>query len=452
MSHPVQTFVSGPTSLGLSTEALERAAEAGGIRFIVVGQATVVVRLAHKQPFEVCFADPKAWGAPALKWCVDRRDVSLHLRQDGVWTEVARFFRKTLGFAGQDYTPAGGLAGAPGGAVEIPDAEMGLDSDPSCTYWFSFDQQHREVLYGKGELRRSAALATHGFSAAERTATAWMRGVGSLTISPTAAVKHVEVWRDPVCVEPPLKVVSADAITMEQVAMGTHTVPANLSPECRALHDNVAGRAFRLDDDKFPHFGDAIEESIKTPTGWCYKKLREKAAKSGVPLERTYLRITLGRAQGESPGVPFVMEIWPPNHYSPVHNHGGAHAVIRVLRGEITVKLYRMLSDHFTEWFMKARFAEGDITWLTPGLNQNHKLKNKGDKTCVTIQCYAYPRDSDEHYPYFDYLKGAGQPLGHFDPDSDMDFLEFKRLMHDEWLQRPAAASDGPPAAGHRGE
>ena len=57
----------------------------------------------------------------------------------------------------------------------------------------------------------------------------------------------------------------------------------------------------------------------------------------------TYLRITLGQNNGESPGIPYVMEIWPIGHYSPIHNHGGANAIIRVLHGNIHVKLYPFL-------------------------------------------------------------------------------------------------------------
>lgn len=35
--------------------------------------------------------------------------------------------------------------------------------------------------------------------------------------------------------------------------------------------------------------------------------------------------------QGDSPGVPYVLEIWPAGHFSPIHDHGDSNAVIKVV-------------------------------------------------------------------------------------------------------------------------
>jgi hypothetical protein len=47
------------------------------------------------------------------------------------------------------------------------------------------------------------------------------------------------------------------------------------------------------------------------------------------------------------------------------------------------------------------------------------------------ISCYS-------SYDYFDYLDadGAQKP---YEPDSDMDFLDFKALIKSEWVARPVA-------------
>lgn len=50
----------------------------------------------------------------------------------------------------------------------------------------------------------------------------------------------------------------------------------------------------------------------------------------GLGFLATYLRITLGQSLGNSPGQPYVVEIWPPGHYSSIHDHGDACAVIKV--------------------------------------------------------------------------------------------------------------------------
>jgi quercetin dioxygenase-like cupin family protein len=196
------------------------------------------------------------------------------------------------------------------------------------------------------------------------------------------------------------------------------------------LFDCIAGA--KLKDGEFKDFAKAIEHSILTTGCWCYETLKKKASEFGKsnPNE-TYLRITLGQNNGESPGVPYVMEIWPPGHYSPVHNHAGANAIIRVLRGTISVSLYSHLGA--PEPFGTENFSKGDVTWISPTLNQTHKLKNNGTKTCITLQCYMYAKGDHEHYEYFDYVEDGTGLIKQYEPDSDMDFVKFKNLMKKEW-------------------
>jgi predicted metal-dependent enzyme (double-stranded beta helix superfamily) len=129
------------------------------------------------------------------------------------------------------------------------------------------------------------------------------------------------------------------------------------------------------------------------------------------------------------------MEIWPAGHFSPVHSHGGSEAVIRVLHGGIQVELFPFLSND-VEGFATAQFTEGDMLWISPTLNQVHQLKNVGAEPCVTIQCYMYDAEDNAHYDYFDYIDADGE-VKRFTPDSDMEFLDFKDLMQEEWQTRP---------------
>jgi predicted metal-dependent enzyme (double-stranded beta helix superfamily) len=223
---------------------------------------------------------------------------------------------------------------------------------------------------------------------------------------------------------------------MADIAWGRVTVPAGLTRTGQKLYDNVAGTRFVLDTPDFPEFSAAIKASIADPGGWCAKVLDSKAGEFGKrDKDKTYLRITLGINQGESPGVPFVMEIWPSGHYSPIHNHGNADAVIRVLHGEITVSLFRFLSPQETKPFAVRTFVKEDVTWISPRLNQVHQLFNRHpEEPCITIQCYLYGDDNFTHWPYFDYVEEDG--LGHFDPNSDADFLDFKKTMQEEWARR----------------
>ena len=204
---------------------------------------------------------------------------------------------------------------------------------------------------------------------------------------------------------------------------------SHLSLSAQRLYDCIYKTTLNTPD--FTDFAKAIDHSILTPGCWCHKKLKEKASEFGKPnINETYLRITLGRNNGESPGIPYVMEIWPVNHYSPIHSHGNCDAIIHVLRGKINVELYPCLES--TTPFANADFKKGEITWISPSLNQTHKLHNKGTKTCITLQCYTYTDSDVIHYDYFDYISDSGK-IKQYTPDSDMDFIEFKKQMISEW-------------------
>jgi hypothetical protein len=396
--------------------ALLKGAEAPETDLIIRGQGTIAFALARPGPFRLTIRgeDP---GVPSLRWNVVAGDVSLDRSlplPDGGWEPLDLVVNE------KHVKPAG------------------IDPSPDCAYWFSFDCHNRTAYYGKGEIRLGTMIASHQFPKPDKEKkepdiSRWLTDLQHFEISiPT---RDIDIWRDPVTVDPPMRVVRHDAITMDDIAAGKLTVPASLTPVCQKLYDNVAGASFILDTPDFPLFSAAIKASIEDKEGWCYKVLDAKAREFGEydPL-KTYLRITLGANQGESPGIPFVMEIWPGGHYSPIHNHGGANAVIRVLHGEITVSLFPMLSpDHVTPFAVET-FVKEEVTWISERLNQVHKLINLTPEPCITIQCYLYDEDNRTHWPYFDYLENGA--VGHFDPDSDADFLWFKNKMKEEWAKR----------------
>lgn len=71
--------------------------------------------------------------------------------------------------------------------------------------------------------------------------------------------------------------------------------------------------------------------------------LQAKAARAGpgVSPRQCYIRVSVGLPSGCSPGIPYVLEIWPPGHFSPIHNHGNAFGVVRMLHGSITSECLR---------------------------------------------------------------------------------------------------------------
>jgi hypothetical protein len=322
-----------------------------------------------------------------------------------------------------------------------PENKAGLSTHAGAYYWFSLDSQNQRLYAGVGEARLETAIYSYKFPASDRTTyentKQFLESIAAVHYED--AVQPIRVIKDPITAAIPLVVKSTADLTMDHIASAAYMPLANLPPINQKLYNCIAGPAFTLNTPDFPDFAQAIEHSIKTPGLWCYNKLQDKSREFNPDKpdsSETYLRITLGQNNGESPGIPYVMEIWPVGHYSPIHSHANASAIIRVLNGEINVSLYPFLcaEKDGVAPFGNATFKTGEITWITPTLNQTHKLKNleKNTYTCITIQCYMYTEKDARHYDYFDYLDadGAKQP---YEPDSDMDYLDFKQLIKNEW-------------------
>ena len=323
-----------------------------------------------------------------------------------------------------------------------PFNEDGFSLVKGSYYWFSLDPMNQRLYFGIGEARLETATYQYIYhfelerDDLRKNNKQFLESL--TTIKTNDNIIPLRLLRDPITTSIPLKVKNTDLLTMNDIASAQYMPKANLSITSQRLYDCIAGEKFVLNDDDFPNFSNAIEQSIRNPEGWCYKKLQSKSRefnKDKPNLLETYLRITLGENNGESPGIPYVMEIWPPSHYSPIHNHANAEAVIRVLTGNINVSLYPFLCADNIKPFNAVTFEKDDVTWISSNLNQTHQLRNLSEETtCVTIQCYMYKSHMDSHYDYFDYIDGNGD-IQQYEPDSDMDFIDFKKVMKQEWEQ-----------------
>ena len=339
----------------------------------------------------------------------------------------------------------------------------GLSNLKGAYYWFSIDAQNQKLYAGIGEARLDTVIYQYDFTqenlpkirrcgrpiksdinfeVGENKAKQFLEDIIQIQISTgSKSIIPIRLLRDPVTKIIPLIIKDIDDLTMNDIANMKYMPKANLSVIAQKMYHCIAGKKFILDDEDFPDFTKAIEYSIATPKMWCHQMLKKKSSefnKNKPNILETYLRITLGDNNGESPGIPYVMEIWPTGHYSPIHNHSEANAVIRVLHGEINVSLYPFLcaeKDNIKP-FGNVSFGKDEITWISPTLNQTHKLMNLNKKnTCITIQCYMYDNEDTTHYDYFDYLDNNGNVL-QYEPDSDMDFISFKNKMKEEWLSK----------------
>lgn len=72
-------------------------------------------------------------------------------------------------------------------------------------------------------------------------------------------------------------------------------------------------------------------------------------------------------------GSPVVLEIWPGQHYSPIHSHGTTTGIIYCLTGEIEVMLYGSL-DWDAEKVGLLTLSPGQCAWLTDTQFPVHKV------------------------------------------------------------------------------
>jgi hypothetical protein len=61
------------------------------------------------------------------------------------------------------------------------------------------------------------------------------------------------------------------------------------------------------------------------------------------------------------------------HNYSPIHNHGNANAVIKVLHGSIRIKVYNKHTKDFkAEPIKQIDLRTDDVTWIDRNWYQTH--------------------------------------------------------------------------------
>ncbi|RIA80263.1 hypothetical protein C1645_810519 [Glomus cerebriforme] len=321
-----------------------------------------------------------------------------------------------------------------------------LDKDMEQLYWLSLDKKNRRLRYGKTLIQNMQTVLYYDFPSPSQGIDeyAWIENLSYIAISSNIIQKKdfienkskIELIFNnfPVTIDPSPFIIKHEDATLEELESGKATIIDNLPKECKELYWNIVGSKISLNSSDFPDFADAIEYSINTPGLICYEKLKEKACEFGEynPKE-TYLRITLGEDRGNSPGVPYVLEIWPSGHYSPIHSHSNSFGIIKVLYNEIVARYFAKLNPNDQEWYNEVSFREGQITWISDKFYQTHQLLNRTRKMCATIQCYQYGDKNHEHYEFFDYIDNNN--IKQFTPNTDWSFSEFKWLIKKEWIR-----------------
>lgn len=235
---------------------------------------------------------------------------------------------------------------------------------------------------------------------------------------------RVDFYPHPLIVNWPFAVKDSSKASLFELDNNDHIFTGSLPPECQELYANIASAKVDLDWVPTPQqhkLSDAIRYSFETEGKTLYEKLKQKKMK--------YIRVTVGPHRSPSPGIPYVLELWPKNQGSPVHCHGDAYGVIKVLHGGLRAEIYNRDMKTLIKYY---NIQKGDVTWMSPYWYQCHRLFNDTADFCATLQCYRYGAADTRMWPYFDYVNDDGSN-GEFLPDGDFTFTELNQIVLEEY-------------------
>jgi len=354
----------------------------------------------------------------------------------------------------------------------VSSTELGLDPDTIQTYWLSYDRDNLTIKYGKGYAMTETTLLicdlSDGATTKEQLAKKrkrWSKLFAmydetrpsdiSILLYRTKsdidkkAVTKVqkgeaagfinmenvlEVRKEPITANPSPFVMDSGKSTLNIIDKGLYTFSSELPASCRVLYETIKNTELDMEYDKgitSTRLSDALRYSIETEGAILNKVLKGKP----------YLRITMGRGLGQSPGIPYVLEIWPAGARSPIHNHGAVCAVIKVLYGTIQSGVYNKVTSSVMdkkgkfrpEELSKINLFKDEVTWMSPEWYQTHQLRNISKDYCATVQCYRYDADDAIQWNQFDFVNDENGEVGNFFPNTDFTFGEMRDKVMAEY-------------------
>ncbi|CAK0784442.1 hypothetical protein CVIRNUC_007646 [Coccomyxa viridis] len=347
---------------------------------------------------------------------------------------------------------------SPHNAIPPHACSTGFASERVISYWLSFDPDSRMLKYGMGHHMEETTLFScplpdalgslyhtcpklvclRGYTGPVQQRSLYETKLSTLGGQRQEAV--VTLSRCPLIANPPSLVMDSRHLTLLDLGSREYLASSDLPPACQVLYQHLSqpcidlnwcasGRSCRLTD--------AISYSLRTPGALLHTCCQAKAARLGPGMSprQCYIRVSVGLPCGTSPGIPYVMEIWPPGHFSPIHNHGNAFGVVRLLHGSISTRIYnKHLGDDHTgrEPVQEMTLNKGDITWFSPNWFQTHQLENTTQDFCCTVQGFQYADDDDVHWPYMQFKAPSGK-LDHFLPISDFTFSSMREALLAEY-------------------
>jgi hypothetical protein len=145
---------------------------------------------------------------------------------------------------------------------------------------------------------------------------------------------------------------------------------------------------------------------------------KQKKFENSRDLSANYIRVDVL----ENPALPIqaLLEIWPKNHFSTIHAHGGSVGVIKALYGSVKIELFESLQNPSMLEFFKLQ--QGEITHLTSTNRCVHRLWQQGLVTPFTLTLQVYCRPQKKEFEFLDKNKNVAAVI----PQPD---LGYSRLL-----------------------
>ncbi|KAM0263129.1 hypothetical protein ACHAPA_008962 [Fusarium lateritium] len=121
---------------------------------------------------------------------------------------------------------------------------------------------------------------------------------------------------------------------------------------------------------------------------------------------RGYTRNLVDEGNGKS---NLLVLVWSPGKGSPIHDHGNAHCIMKILRGELTETRYDFPEENEEEGPMKViserTYKENAVTYMADELGL-HRVTNRGSNFAVSLHLYTPPNVAKKGCHIFDERTG----------------------------------------------
>lgn len=122
---------------------------------------------------------------------------------------------------------------------------------------------------------------------------------------------------------------------------------------------------------------------------------------------RGYTRNLVDEGNGKS---NLLVLVWSPGKGSPIHDHGNAHCLMKILRGSLTETRYEFPEEGSKDSeemkvISKKRYEENQVAYMADELGL-HRIANEGSDFAVSLHLYTPPNVAREGCNIFDEKTG----------------------------------------------